>query len=132
MGKFSGRKARVYMGTLTSDQASPVAYMASYSLNAQVEKLDVTSFGENNKTYVTGLPDSQGEFSGFADDASAQTYTAAVDGLARKFYLYPSTDAPTSYFFGTILPDYSISGGVSEATTLSVTWVAYSDILRVN
>lgn len=88
-----------------------------------------------NHIYVAGLPDASGDFSGFYDTATAQTYVSATDGLPRYFYLYPSTLAtqmgpPAQYFFGLILPDYSLAGGVSAAVSLKSTWNAASPILR--
>ena len=47
--------------------------------------------GDQNLIRVAGLPDASGDFSGFYDTVTAQTYTAATDGLPRNFYLYPST-----------------------------------------
>ena len=65
------------------------------------DKQDVTAFLDQNKVYVAGLPDASGDFTGFWDDATSQTYVAAVDGLPRNFYLYPNiTTDPNAYFFG--------------------------------
>ena len=87
--------------------------------------------GDSNKTYVAGLPDASGQFAGFFDDATAQTYTAATDGLPRKFYLYPSTLTNSQYFFGTILADFSVDGGVGDAVKVSSSWSAASTIAKV-
>lgn len=95
------------------------------------DKFDVTCLGDNNKVYVAGLPDASGDFSGFFDDSTAQTYTAAVDGLPRKFYLYPSTTVATTYFFGTVLPDFSVDAEVSGAAKMSVSWSAATSVVKV-
>ena len=87
---------------------------------------------DQNLIWVAGLPDASGDFTGFYDTATAQTYVAATDGLPRNFYLYP-TSLPAQlpqYFFGTILPDYSITGGVTAAVSLKSTWNAASRIQR--
>jgi hypothetical protein len=81
--------------------------------------------------YVAGLPDASGDFSGFMDDATSQTYIAATDGLPRNFYLYPDAiNDPNVYWFGTILPDFSTDGAVASAVNAKVTWVAASKIQR--
>jgi hypothetical protein len=121
---------------IASDTASaePLPFYASWSISFATEKAEVTAFGDGNKVYVAGLPDASGEFSGFYDTATAQTYTAAVDGLARKFYLYPSnTGSPGAgqYFFGTILPDFSVNATVSGAAEVSASWNAASAIAKV-
>jgi hypothetical protein len=113
--------------------ASSCAFQASWSLNKVVAKQDVTAFGDGNLIYVAGLPDSSGQFSGFWDDATAQTYTASTDGLSRNMYLYPDIqNSPNVYHFGTILPDYSIDGAIAAGVNFSSTWNAASRIWQYN
>jgi hypothetical protein len=118
---------------IVSDTASaePLPFQVSWSINQQTDKIDVTAMGDTTKIYVAGLPDASGDFKGFYDDATAQTYTAAVDGLPRKFYLYPSTSLSTQYFFGTILPDFSVSSDVNGAVEVSASWSAATAIVKV-
>jgi hypothetical protein len=115
--------------------ASPMAFLSDWDVNFVIDTVDVTAMQDPNHIYVAGLPDASGDFSGFYDTATAQTYVAAVDGQPRNFYLYPSTLAsqmgpPAQYFFGTIFADYSLSGGVTAAVSLKSTWVAASPIRR--
>lgn len=132
MSRLHGRRGRVYLG-VASDSASaePLPFLASWSISFATEKAEVTAFGDNNKVYVAGLPNASGEFSGFLDDATAQTYTAAVDGLPRRFYLYPNTLTNTPYFFGTVLPDFSATAGVSGSVDVSASWNAASAVTKV-
>lgn len=118
---------------IASDTASaePLPFFASWSITFETEKIDVTAMGDTNKVYVAGLPDASGEFSGFYDDATNQTYTAAVDGLARKFYLYPSTLNTAQYFFGTILPDFQVNAEVNGAVEVAASWAASTPITKV-
>lgn len=131
MARIHGRKGRIYMAVASGGTAEPLPFFAKWSINFATDKADVTAMGDDNHIYVTGLPDAKGQFSGFYDDATAQTYTAAVDGVARKFYMYPSILTNTQYFFGTILPDITIDGDVSGAVTVSADWVAASNIAKV-
>lgn len=131
MARIHGRRGRLYVGLASeSADAEPVAFLNAWTTDFTVDKVDVTSFGDTNKTYVSGLPDASGTIGGFYDTASAQLYTAAQDGLPRKFYLYPDT-TDGDYFFGTALFDFSISGGVSDAVTISGNWSAASAITKV-
>jgi hypothetical protein len=132
MARIAGRRGRVYLALASGGTAEPVAYLNSWSINLVTDKFEVTAFEDANKVYLAGLPDSTGEFSGFYDDATVQTYTAAVDGLPRKFYLYPNTLTSTQYFHGEILPDMSINGAVSGAVQISASWSASSAIRKVN
>jgi hypothetical protein len=132
MSRIAGRRGRIYLG-IASDSATaePLPFFASWSISFETEKIDVTAMGDPGKTYVAGLPDASGEFEGFYDDASNQTYTAAVDGLPRKFYLYPNTSLTTQYFFGTILPDFSVNAEVNGAVEVSASWSSASQIAKV-
>lgn len=131
MTRIHGRRGRIYLGIADDTAvATPLPFFATWSINFNVDKAEVTAMGDSNKIYVSGLPDASGQFAGFYDDATAQTYTAATDGLPRKFYLYPSTLTNTQYFWGTILPDISIDGGVGDAVKVSSSWNAASTILK--
>lgn len=130
ISRIHGRSGVVYIGVNSGDAASPAAFLSDWSINFTVAKIDVTAMGDQNLIWVSGLPDASGDFSGFYDTATAQTYIAAQDGLPRNFYLYPSTAQPTQYFFGQILPDYSLSGSVTAAVTLKSSWNAASRIQR--
>lgn len=131
VGRKSGRNAVIYMDPTGSAAASRLAYQAKWSINFTVDKFDVTTVDDANKIYVTGFPDAQGTFSGFYDDTSAQTYTAATDGLARKLYLYPDKNLATQYWFGTVLPDFQIDSDVGAAMTVASSWAAASAITKV-
>jgi hypothetical protein len=135
MSRIHGRNGIVYLGVNPADQASPMLYLSDWSINFTVAKVDVTCMGDTNLIWVSGLPDASGDFSGFFDTGTAQTYIAAKDGQPRNFYLYPSTLGsqganPGQYFFGQILPDYSLAGGVSAGVSLKSTWNAATSVNR--
>jgi hypothetical protein len=122
-------------GVSGTQVASPLAFVSDWTINFSVAKVDVTALGDTNLVWVAGLPDASGDFTGFFDTATAQTYIAAVDGLSRNFYMYPSLLGveganPGQYFFGTILPDFSTAGGVASAVTFKSTWNAASQVQR--
>lgn len=131
MARFAGRNGRVYLAIASGGTAEPLPFVAKWTLSAETERFDVTALGDSNKVYVAGLPDASGMWSGFMDDATAQSYTAAIDGVARKFYLYPDTTSTTKYFFGTIFPDAKFEGDVAGAVTMEASWNAASTISRV-
>ena len=132
MARRHGRNGRVYMSLASGGTAEPVAFIKSFSFNANTDKADVTAFGDSGKVYVAGLPDSSGQFGFWYDDATVQSYTAAVDGIARKFYLYPDTvNAAGQYWFGTIFPDFAITSAVDAAIEGTCNWNAASAIAKV-
>jgi hypothetical protein len=130
MARLHGRSGRLYAGIASAGTAEPITFLNSWSFDASTDDVDVTAFGDTNKTYVSGLPDFKGSFAGFYDNASAQLYTAAIDGVARKTYLYPST-SDAIYWFGTASFDVSIETGVSDAVKISGSFVATSAFTKV-
>ncbi len=132
MGRFAGRNGRIYLNRTAEGALEYLAFMASWEINFATDKYDVTAFGDENKVTVAGLPGATGSFSGWMDDETGQHYQAAVDGLPRKFYLYPSfTTHPEVYFFGTINLDASFSAGVDGAGTASGQWEAATAVKRM-
>jgi hypothetical protein len=131
VARIHGRNGRVYMALTSGGLAEPVAFLNSWSINFTVDKDEVTAFGDSNKVYVAGLPDAAGEFSGFYDDATVQTYVAATDGVSRLFYLYPSTTNNAQYWHGRILPDFRVNAGVGGAAQIASSWNAASPIIKV-
>lgn len=136
MSRIHGRNGIAYVSVDAAGGpnpiASPMAFLSAWSMNYTVAKVDVTSMGDQNLIWVSGLPDASGDFTGFYDTSTAQTYVAATDGQPRNFYLYP-TSLPAQlpqYFFGTILPDFALTGGVTAAVSLKSTWNAASRIQR--
>lgn len=124
MSAYAGRKGIIYISTTGTGVASLVIKMNKWSLDRATDKIEVTSFGDANKTYVQGLPDLQGTVTGFWDDTETKPFTAASSTDGIKIYLYPSSDAPTKYAYGPAWLDMSIETPVSGAATLSGTFVA--------
>lgn len=130
MARIHGRRGRLYVGLADdSADAEPVSFLNSWDISSSTDRVDVTAFGDSNKVYVAGLPDASGSFSGFYDTDTDQLYTASQDGLARKFYLYPDT-TDGDYWSGTGFFDFSSSGSVDGAVTVSGTWSAASPVTK--
>lgn len=125
MARRAGRNSRIFMNLLSGGTAEPIAFAKTNVFSAATDKYDVTAFGDGGKVYVAGLPDSSGSFDFWYDDATTQTYAAAVDGVARKFYWYPDfTNSPTVYWYGTWFVDFSITSAVDAAIDGSASWNA--------
>jgi hypothetical protein len=128
MARHSGRYGAVYMSTSASAAAIAVT-QAAWSSNFTTDKIDVTSFRDANKVQVVGLPDAQGDFSGFWEDTETTLFTASRSTDGVKIYLYPDiTNKPLSYVYGPAWVDFSMSVAVSGAVTVSGTWVARGDV----
>lgn len=128
MARYAGKKGRILMSTTGSGTASAVASMASWTLDASTDLIEVTSFGDANKTYVQSFPDVSGNLSGHWDDTDTtiQTGRSSADGV--KIYLYPDfTNAPTKYAYGTAFVDFSIDATAKDAVKVSAKFAARGD-----
>lgn len=120
MARYHGRKGKIYLSTSGSGTASNVGSLSSFSIDMTTDKVDVTSFGDTNKTYVQGLPDTKISFSGFFDDTTlANLYTSAQSSDGIKGYFYPSTDSAGLYFYGPVWLDFSLQTAVGDAVKIS-------------
>ena len=134
MARKHGKDGRLYVGLASSSVAAePVAFLSGWTVDFSVEQVEVTAFEDFNKTYVTGKSDFSGTFSGFWDDATVQLYTAASDGDARRFYLYPDATVGSAgpYWFGESFFDMSLSSAVDGAVSVSGNFFASSNITKV-
>jgi hypothetical protein len=131
MARIAGRSGRLYANLTSGGTAEPITFLTNWSLNFATDKIEVTSFGDTTKVYVAGLPDCQGDYSGFYDNATAQLYTAAVDGVSRKFYLYPSNSATGQYWFGTAIFDFNVTGDVAQAVAISGSFASADVVAKV-
>lgn len=131
MARLSAQKGALYVAIASGGSAERIAFLTQWSLNFNTGRTDVTSFDDANMIYVSGKPDAQGDFQGWYDNATAQTYTAAVDGVARKFYLYPDREVNTQYWFGTGLFDFAVAGEQDGAVSISGSFAAASAVTKV-
>ena len=124
MAAYAGKKAVVYLSTTGSGNATNVIKLNKWSIDASTDKIEVTAFGDTNKTYVQGLPDIKGTVSGFWDDTESKVTTGAASTDGVKLYLYPSSDAPTKYKCGPAWLDQSFDIGADGAVQITGNFVA--------
>lgn len=131
MSRYAGRRGQIYLGIANeAATAEPLPFVSTWSLSMENEKIDVTTMDDSNMVYVGGMANASGEWGGFHDDSTSQSYEAASDGLPRKFYLYPNRLAPTKYFWGTVIADMTINSTVNGAVEMSANWTAASGISK--
>jgi len=128
---ITGRNGRLYIDTsaAANGSAQPISNLNSFSVNQTSDRTEVTSFGDTTKTYVAGLKDAQGDFSGFWDADGTLTRFVA-DGVARKFYLYPQAGSAHvgTYFFGTATFDLTTTQTVGGAVESSGSFAAATSV----
>ena len=121
--KYHGKTGTLYVSTSGSAAAAAVT-LREWSLDMATDRVEVTSFGDSNKTYVQGLPDISGNLSGYWDNTDDTLYDASRSSDAVKMYLYPSTLVPTKYFYGTAFLDFSLTAAVDQAVQVSGSFAA--------
>ena len=124
MSRYAGGKGVIYISTTGSGTAITAISLSQWSLDKATDKIDVTAFGDLNKTYVQGLPDIKGSLSGFFDSADDALFDGSESTDGIKMYLYPSSLAPTIYHYGSAWLDASISVDVKGAVTVTASFVA--------
>lgn len=116
----AGRNGALYAAIASGGTAEPLYFISKWTFQAQTDQIEVTAFGDSNKSYVTGLPDAKITWSGFWSDDSNDMFTAALDGVARAFYLYEDkSNKPNTYTFGLGFFDFSKSSDVAGAVDVS-------------
>jgi hypothetical protein len=124
MAKYHGQGGRVYMSTSGGGTAVQQVALTSWSLDMPTDRVEVTSFEDNNKVYVQGKRDISGSLAGYYDDTDDSLFDAADSSTPVKMYLYPTSAVATQYFYGTAWVDASIEVGVDAAITVSGTFQA--------
>ncbi len=124
MAQYHGKSGVVYISTTGGGTAVAAVKLSAWSLNSATDRVEVTAFGDSNKTYVQGLPDLTGELSGFWDDTSDQLYDASRSSDGVKLYLYPSSNAATKYWYGPAWVDFNIDVPVDGAVTIGGSFAA--------
>lgn len=124
MAVYAGRKGVVYLSTTGSGAATNVIKLNTWAINKSTDKIEVTAFGDLNKTYVQGLPDIQGNLGGFWDHTETKPFTAAASSDGCKLYLYPSSDNTSAYHYGPAWLDMSMEVQVSGAVSITGSFAA--------
>ena len=124
MSLYHGRKGQVMMSVTGSGAAVSLTAANAFTIDMPTDYVEVTAFGDSNKTYVQGLPDASGSISAFWDDTSDALYDASRSTDGVNMSLYPSTDAPTKYWYGTACVDFSLDTSNSDAVKVAGNWKA--------
>lgn len=121
---YHAKNAVVYMSTTGAGAATELLGCNEWTLDMSVDTVEVTSFGDVNKTYVQGLPDISGTLSGFLRDDETKWFAAqsSVDGV--KLYLYFTRTTPARYAYGTAWFSLSLNNSASGANEISGSFVA--------
>lgn len=121
--RYHGKNGRVYMSTTNAGAATSLGNVSDWSLDMAKDKVEVTSMGDTNKTYVMGFKDISGKLSGFWDNAIDTLFTASELDDSVRIFIYPNS-ANTKYWHGYAFVDASVSSGVGQAVKTSCNFAA--------
>jgi hypothetical protein len=124
-----GKTGVIAVATTPGGTATPVALLTEWSLDRTSDKIETTSLGSANKTYVKGLDDVQGTFTGHFDSTDDTLFEAAESANGCDIEIWP--DGATACFKGPAWLDVSIKGGVSAAVTIDGSFSANGSWTRV-
>lgn len=123
MGTIHGKNAVLYMGETAAGPAEQITEAAEFTIDTDRDLDPDPALGDEWETKLKGLKRFSGSFNGNFDDSQETVFTAAAqDDFDVPFYLYPQAAAPLRYYFGSIFPVVSISGGVGGRVTFAVTF----------
>ena len=117
--KLHGKNGAIYIGGAKGSGGIKVAVKAEWTLQRNRDYIDATVFGDTNKTYLAGLPNTQGTFSGFFDTSGDLLNNAAASD-AQTLYLYADDGAsPVLIANGPALIDANISASNTDAVRIT-------------
>lgn len=109
--RIHGSGASIYIA------GTKVAAKAQWTLNRARDTVEVTSFGDTNKTYVVGLPDLSGSFAGFLDSSGDLLLTNAASVTPVSIALWATASVEVAHGSGYV--DATVTAGVSDAVRIT-------------
>lgn len=118
MARYGGIGGRLYINGTT------VVGLSDWTVDMSNEQIEVTAFGDTNKTYVQGFPDLKGTFAGFWDDTEDAIWQATQGVVPVYLSIYPSINASSAYLYGPAWLSASLSASSKDAVKTSGTFTA--------
>lgn len=115
MARYHGKKGVLYLSTDGTEAATNVGGLTRWSIDMSTDRVDVTAMGDTNKQSVIGLANATATVSFWWEDNIDHIFDAAGVASGSFFYLYPSSDANTEYFYGDCWVDFSLEAAVDGA-----------------
>lgn len=109
MATNASTQAQVYLGVTN---ASPITETFDLSINVTTDTAEDTAHGDTWRTFIPTLSSFDMSISKHYDDAAGggQLQAWVIARTALKFYLYPSRNTTSIYWYGTI---YLGGGGMA-------------------
>ena len=115
--------------TLSIDAANISAFTDNVSFSRDVDTAETSTFGDSDKTYITGLNGATLNCGGKWDASVDGTMAGAQDGAVVAFDYSPD-GGTTSYTGNCFLTNYSPDSSVSGAGTWSASFIVSGAVTR--
>lgn len=116
--KRHGKNGAIYLGGAVGT-GTKVAAKAEWSLQRNRDYVDATTFGDTNKTYLAGLPNVQGTYSGILDTSGDLLFSAATSD-AMLIHLYADdTGTPVLVAHGSGFLDATVNCSNTDAVRIT-------------
>lgn len=117
--KLHGKNGAIYITNSKEGGGQKIAAKAEWTLSLNRDYVDATVFGDTTKTYLVGLPDIQGTYSGMLDvDGDLMVANTFSDSVYLYLYADDATNTGSSKYliaYGPALIDSSINASNTDA-----------------
>jgi len=119
MAKKHGKNGAIYLGGPKGSGGTKVVNKTDWSVQLNRDYVDATVFGDTNKTYLAGLRNFQGNYSGLLDTAGdAMLSATALD--EQLIYLYADDGTvPILVAHGSGFIDANVTTSVNDAVKIT-------------
>ena len=119
MAKKHGKNGAIYLGGAKGAGGTKITNKTEWSVQLNRDYVDATVFGETNKTYLAGLRNFQGNYSGLLDtDGDTALDASALD--EQLIYLYADDGAsPILVAHGSGFMDASVTCSNTDAVRIT-------------
>ena len=118
---FHGKDAAVYVTDSGGSERNLTDYATSVGLPVEVETAEVSTLGDDDKVYVTGLRDRTISIEGKWDGTVDGYLSGLLGGTARAWKVFPAGSAAGRPFYSgsAILTSYEVTADIGDAVGFS-------------
>jgi predicted secreted protein len=118
---FHGKDAEVYLADSGNTERNLTEYATSVSIPVEVDTAEVSTLGDDDKVYVTGLRDRTISIEGKWDATVDGYISGLLGGTPRAWKVFPAGSAAGRPFYSgsAIVTSFEVSADIGDALTFS-------------
>lgn len=118
--RIHGKYTRVLMSTTTGGALGLLGSVSECTINRTPDRVDVTSFGDTNKTSVMGFKDASIDFRGFYDLDDTILKAARLVATGVVVAVYPNYPTDMARFYAVLADvEFTYASGANAAQTIN-------------